>query len=41
VGPADRPFAVVGFTLVHERIVAIDIVTDPDKLHLPSPARRS
>jgi RNA polymerase sigma-70 factor (ECF subfamily) len=41
VGPADRPFAVVGFTLVHERIVAIDIVTDPDKLHLPSHARRS
>ena len=27
---------VVGFTVVHERIVAIDIVTDPDKLHVPS-----
>ena len=26
---------------VHDRIVAIDIVTDPDKLHLPSPARGS
>jgi RNA polymerase sigma-70 factor, ECF subfamily len=35
VGPEHKPFAVVGFTLVHERIVAIDIVTDPDKLHLP------
>ena len=30
--PADRPFAVVGFTFVHGRIVAIDIITDPDKL---------
>ena len=35
VGPEHKPFAVVGLTLVHERIVAIDIVTDPDKLHLP------
>ena len=34
VGSPDRPLAVVGFTLVHDRIVAIDIVTDPDKLHL-------
>ena len=32
-GPADRPFAVVGFTRAR-RIVAIDIVTDPDKLHI-------
>ena len=29
-----RPIAVVGFTLCDGRIVAIDIVTDPDKLHL-------
>ncbi|HET6174880.1 MAG TPA: RNA polymerase sigma factor SigJ [Gaiellales bacterium] len=36
VGPEERPFAVVGFTLVGERIVAIDIVTDPDKLHVPT-----
>ena len=34
VGPGDRPFAVVAFTLVRDRIVAIDIITDPDKLHL-------
>lgn len=32
VGPARRPFAVVGFTLAHGRIVAIDLITDPDKL---------
>jgi RNA polymerase sigma-70 factor (ECF subfamily) len=32
VGSEDRPFAVVGFTLVNDLIVAIDIVTDPDKL---------
>jgi RNA polymerase sigma factor (sigma-70 family) len=36
VGPRDRPIAVVGFTVVRERIVAIDIVTDPDKLHMPA-----
>jgi RNA polymerase sigma factor (sigma-70 family) len=32
VGPPRRPFAVVGFTLAHGRIVAIDLITDPDKL---------
>jgi RNA polymerase sigma-70 factor, ECF subfamily len=32
VGPARRPFAVVGFTLAHGRIVAIDLITNPDKL---------
>ena len=32
VGPPHRPFAVVGFTLAHGRIVAIDLITDPDKL---------
>jgi RNA polymerase sigma-70 factor (ECF subfamily) len=32
VGPADRPIAVVGFTVAHNRIVAIDLITDPDKL---------
>jgi RNA polymerase sigma factor (sigma-70 family) len=36
VGPEDRPVAVVGFTLVRDRIVAIDIVTDPDKLRRAS-----
>ena len=34
VGREGRPIAVVGFTVVRERIVAIDIVTDPDKLHM-------
>ena len=34
VGPGDRPLAVVAFTLVRDRIVEIDIITDPDKLHL-------
>ena len=32
VGPADNPIAVVGFTVAHNRIVAIDLITDPDKL---------
>jgi RNA polymerase sigma-70 factor (ECF subfamily) len=32
VGPAHRPFAVVGFTVVGRRIVAIDLITDPEKL---------
>jgi RNA polymerase sigma-70 factor (ECF subfamily) len=32
VGPPRRPFAVVGFTLAHGRIVAIDLITNPDKL---------
>jgi RNA polymerase sigma factor (sigma-70 family) len=36
VGPEHRPFAVVGFTLVQGRIVAIDLITDPDKLHFSS-----
>jgi RNA polymerase sigma-70 factor (ECF subfamily) len=34
VGTQDRPIAVVGFTLVGDRIVAIDIVTDADKLRI-------
>jgi RNA polymerase sigma-70 factor, ECF subfamily len=32
VGRAGRPIAVVGFTVAHDRIVAIDVITDPDKL---------
>ena len=32
VGRAGRPFAVVGFTIAHSRIVAIDVITDPEKL---------
>jgi RNA polymerase sigma factor (sigma-70 family) len=32
VGPEDRPFAVVGFTVARGRIVAIDLITNPDKL---------
>ena len=32
VGPSGKPFAVVGFTVAHNRIVAIDLITDPDKL---------
>ena len=32
VGPPRKPFAVVGFTLAHGRIVAIDLITDPGKL---------
>jgi RNA polymerase sigma-70 factor (ECF subfamily) len=32
VGPVGRPFAVVGFTVAGNRIVAIDLITDPDKL---------
>ena len=32
VGPAGRPFAVVGFTVARGRIVAIDLITNPDKL---------
>ena len=32
VGPADRPIAVVGFTVAHDRIVAIDLVADRAKL---------
>jgi RNA polymerase sigma factor (sigma-70 family) len=33
VGPEGRPIAVVAFTLLGDRIVEIDIVTDPAKLH--------
>jgi len=32
VGPAGKPIAVVGFTVAHDRIVAIDLITDRDKL---------
>jgi RNA polymerase sigma factor (sigma-70 family) len=32
VGHEDRPFAVVGFTVARGRIVAIDLITNPDKL---------
>ena len=32
VGPVDKPFAVVGFTVARGRIVAIDLITNPDKL---------
>jgi RNA polymerase sigma factor (sigma-70 family) len=32
VGPAGHPIAVVGFTVAHDRIVAIDLILDPAKL---------
>jgi RNA polymerase sigma factor (sigma-70 family) len=32
VAPGSRPVAVVGFTVAHGRIVAIDLIADPDKL---------
>jgi RNA polymerase sigma factor (sigma-70 family) len=32
VVPHDRPIAVIGFTVAHDRIVEIDLVADPDKL---------
>jgi RNA polymerase sigma factor (sigma-70 family) len=32
VGEGIRPIAVVGFTVAHDRIVAIDLITDPEKL---------
>ena len=32
VGTGPRPFAVVGFTVAHGRIVAIDLIVDPQKL---------
>ena len=32
VGSKGRPFAVAGFTVVHDRIVEIDLITDPGKL---------
>jgi RNA polymerase sigma-70 factor (ECF subfamily) len=31
VGPEGKPFAVVGFTVARGRIVAIDLITNPDK----------
>ena len=31
--PRDRPIAVIGFVITHNRIVEIDLVADPDKLH--------
>ena len=33
VGPAGSPVAVVGFTVARNKIVAIDLITDPAKLH--------
>src|SRR5881398_2304216 len=30
VGPVEKPFAVVGFTVARGRIVAIDLITNPD-----------
>lgn len=32
VGPPGAPIAVVGFTVAHDRIAAIDVITDRDKL---------
>jgi RNA polymerase sigma-70 factor (ECF subfamily) len=32
VGPPNEPFAVVGFTVARRRVVAIDLIVDPDKL---------
>jgi hypothetical protein len=32
VGPKDSPFAVVGFTVARGRIVAIDLITNQEKL---------
>jgi hypothetical protein len=32
VGRPGRPIAVVGFTITHGRIAAIDLITDPEKL---------
>ncbi len=32
VGPEHKPFAVVSFTMARGRIVAIDLITNPDKL---------
>jgi RNA polymerase sigma-70 factor (ECF subfamily) len=32
VVPRDRPIAVLGFTVVADRIVELDLVADPDKL---------
>jgi RNA polymerase sigma-70 factor, ECF subfamily len=35
--PRDRPVAVLGFAIAHDRIVEIDLVADPDKLTALSP----
>jgi RNA polymerase sigma-70 factor (ECF subfamily) len=32
VAPHGRPYAVLGFTVVGERIVEIDVVADPERL---------
>jgi RNA polymerase sigma-70 factor (ECF subfamily) len=32
VVPRDRPIAVLGFTISHDRIVELDLIADPDKL---------
>jgi RNA polymerase sigma-70 factor (ECF subfamily) len=32
VGDGARPIAVAAFTVVHDRIAAIDLITDPEKL---------
>ena len=32
VGSGARPVAVAGFAVLHDRIIAIDLITDPDKL---------
>ena len=32
-----RPIAVVGFTITHGRIAAIDLITDPEKLARVAP----
>lgn len=33
IAPNGRPFAVMGFTISSERITAIDVLVDPDRLH--------
>jgi RNA polymerase sigma factor (sigma-70 family) len=38
VTPVRRPIAVVGFTIVEGRIVEIDVIADPQKLHVVAPA---
>jgi RNA polymerase sigma-70 factor (ECF subfamily) len=32
VVPRDRPIAVLGFTISHDRVVELDLIADPDKL---------
>jgi RNA polymerase sigma factor (sigma-70 family) len=36
--PRDRPIAVIGFAIAHDRILEIDLVADPDKLRTLSRA---